>query len=52
MMDYIRRYKKVMIIISIILLTIGSWYYLATRKIEEEPQKADLVFFINTWEDV
>lgn len=43
MIKRITRYKKFIIIISILIFVIGSWYFFNNRDLEKTPQSADLV---------
>ncbi|ARE87216.1 hypothetical protein [Clostridium formicaceticum] len=43
MIDFLRKYKSYIIIVSIVILIFGSWYFLMSRKMRGEPERADLV---------
>lgn len=43
MINHILRYKRIIIIASIIIFAISSWYFLNNRNCKDTPQAADFV---------
>jgi len=43
MVNHILRYKRIIIIASIIIFAISSWYFLSNRNFKDTPQSADFV---------
>jgi len=43
MRNFIKR-RKWMIILLVAFIGLSSWYFINSREIEKEPEKADLVF--------
>ncbi|AKL94960.1 hypothetical protein CACET_c15110 [Clostridium aceticum] len=43
MIDFMKKYKKYIIIVSIVILIFSSWYFLMSRRMKEAPERADLV---------
>lgn len=44
MLSLIKNSRHFIILIGILLLILGTWYFLNNRKINETPERADLVF--------
>ncbi|SDK59878.1 hypothetical protein [Natronincola ferrireducens] len=43
MINCIKKYKAIAIIGGVIIIALSSWYYLNNRRIQQEPDRADLV---------
>lgn len=52
MLNSVKKYKKTIVIAGILLLALSSWYVLSNRNIQEDPQKADLVYEDKLFQDM